>query len=269
MAPDIWDPTIYGTYADERSRPFFDLITRVAADAPEHVVDLGCGTGELTAELARRWPTATVHGIDSSAAMIGKAPRGERLEFEVADIRDWRPRRPADVIVSNAALQWIPEHRELLARWAQGLPAGGWLAFQVPGNFDAPSHALIRRLCRTTWRDELGDLARDTPVGDPADYLDLLAGLGCTVDAWETTYVHVLPGDDAVLNWVRGTALRPMLARLGPDRRADFLADCARLLGDAYPRRPYGTAFPFRRIFVVARKDREDRQDREEQAPQG
>ncbi|WP_218004700.1 trans-aconitate 2-methyltransferase [Microtetraspora niveoalba] len=254
MAADIWDPAIYRTYADERARPFHDLVRRVDAESPAYVVDLGCGTGELTAELAVRWPTATVHGVDSSAAMIDKAPRAERLGFEVADVRDWRPGRPVDVIVSNALLQWVPEHRDLLARWVEDLSPGGWLAFQVPGNFDAPSHALIRRLCGSAeWRDDLGDLVREAPVGEPVDYLELLAGLGCAVDAWETTYIHVLPGEDAVLGWIKGTALRPMLARLAPGRREDFLADCARLLAEAYPRRPYGTAFPFRRVFFVAR----------------
>src|SRR5690606_16378969 len=123
-----------------------------------------------------------------------------------------------------------------------------------PGNFDAPSHVLIRELCRTKWRAELGDLVREAPVGTPEEYLDLLAGAGCAVDAWETTYLHVLQGEDAVLNWVKGTALRPMLDRLPPGRREEFLTDCARVLGEAYPRKPYGTPFPFRRIFVVAHR---------------
>ncbi|MEV4180857.1 trans-aconitate 2-methyltransferase [Streptosporangium canum] len=254
MSRDMWDPVIYGRYADERSRPFFDLVARISAERPGRVVDAGCGNGELTAELARRWPDADVHGFDSSPAMIGKAPAGDRLTFSVDDVTRWRPERPVDVIVSNAVLQWVPEHRELLSRWTGALAPGGWLAFQVPGNFDAPSHALVRELCRTRWRDRLGDLVREPPVDDPAGYLDRLTALGCRVDAWETTYLHVLPGDDAVLTWITGTALRPMLDRLDPDERDAFLGDCAALLNEAYPRRPYGTVFPFRRIFVVAQK---------------
>lgn len=250
----MWDPEIYGRYADERSRPFFDLVARISAERPGRVVDAGCGSGELTAELARRWPDADVHGFDSSPAMIGKAPAGDRLTFSVDDVTRWRPGRPVDVIVSNAVLQWVPGHRELLSRWTGVLAPGGWLAFQVPGNFDAPSHALVRELCRTRWRDRLGDLVREPPVDDPAGYLDRLTALGCRVDAWETTYLHVLPGDDAVLTWITGTALRPVLDRLGPDERDAFLGDCAALLNEAYPRRPYGTVFPFRRIFVVAQK---------------
>ncbi|MBP2705366.1 trans-aconitate 2-methyltransferase [Microbispora sp. RL4-1S] len=252
MAADFWEPAVYNHFAAERSRPFFELVSRVRAESPGYVADLGCGTGELTATLCERWPTAAVHGVDSSPAMLAAPPAGP--SFEVADVRDWRPPRPVDVIVSNALLQWLPEHRELLSRWAGHLTEGGWLAFQVPGNFAAPSHAAIRELCRTTWRDELGDLPRGTPVGDPAEYVGLLAGLGCAVDAWETTYVHVLAGGDAVLGWIKGTALRPMLDRLAPGRREAFLGDCARVLREAYPQRPYGTPFPFRRIFVVARR---------------
>src|SRR4051794_19860017 len=125
MARDIWDPAVYGAYADERSRPFFELVARIGADRPEYVVDLGCGTGALTAALTRRWPSAAVHGIDSSPAMIQSAPSGDRLTFEVGDARDWRPGRPVDVIVSNALLHWVPEHRELLARWVECLAPSG------------------------------------------------------------------------------------------------------------------------------------------------
>ncbi|MEV6864426.1 trans-aconitate 2-methyltransferase [Streptosporangium subroseum] len=250
----MWDPEIYNRYADERSRPFFDLVARIAAERPDHVVDAGCGTGELTATLAGRWPDADVHGFDSSPAMIEKAPGGGRLTFSVDDVTRWRPERPVDVIVSNAVLQWVPEHRELLPRWVDALAPGGRLAFQVPGTFDAPSHVLTRELCRTTWRDRLGDLVGEDPVDGPAGYLGLFAGLGCRVDAWETTYLHVLPGEDAVLRWITGTALRPMLDRLEPDEADAFLADLAAPLREAYPRRPYGTVFPFRRIFVVAQK---------------
>ncbi|MGC5016671.1 trans-aconitate 2-methyltransferase [Streptosporangium sp. DT93] len=254
MSRDLWDPAVYGRYADERARPFFDLVNRIAAPGPARVVDAGCGTGELTAQLAGRWPDARVHGFDSSPAMIAKAPAGGSVTFSVDDVTRWRPETPVDVIVSNAVLHWVPGHRELLPRWVEALAPSGWLAFQVPGNFDAPSHALVRELCLTTWRDRLGDLAPGSPVDDPAGYLDLLTGLGCRVDAWETTYLHVLPGEDAVLGWITGTALRPMLDRLDPGESARFLADCAASLRTAYPPGPYGTVFPFRRIFVVARK---------------
>ncbi|WP_344857489.1 trans-aconitate 2-methyltransferase [Planomonospora alba] len=254
MSRDMWDPEIYARFTEERSRPFHDLLARVGAETPSYVVDAGCGTGELTAELARRWPQAEVHGFDASPAMIGKARPGDRLTFAVGDILDWRPERPVDVLVSNAVLQWVPEHRVVLPYWVEALAPGGWLAFQVPGNFHAPSHEAVREVIRLKWFEWLGDLLREDPVGEPADYLDLLARLGCAVDAWETTYLHVLPGENAVLGWIAGTALRPMLDRLPESEHAEFLADCGRLLDEVYPRMPYGTPFPFRRIFVVARK---------------
>jgi trans-aconitate 2-methyltransferase len=252
----MWDPQTYGRYADERARPFFELIARITADSPDYVVDAGCGSGELTAALVRRWPSATVHGIDSSSAMITEARRhtSDRLHFTMSDVAMWHPDRPIDVLVSNAVLQWVPTHRELLTRWVDQLADGGRLAFQVPGNFGAPSHELVRELCRTTWRDKLGDLDRPRPVADPVDYLDQLSEQGCQVDAWETTYLHVLQGDDPVLNWISGTALRPILDRLKGGEQTRFKAELGGLLREAYPRKEYGTVFPFRRIFVVAQK---------------
>ncbi|WP_201761166.1 MULTISPECIES: trans-aconitate 2-methyltransferase [unclassified Nonomuraea] len=256
MSRDIWDPVTYAVYADERSRPFIELISRVGAVDPDYVVDAGCGSGELTAQLGVRWPGATVEGFDSSPAMIAKARRLEtKARFAVADVATWRPDRPVDVIVSNAVLQWVPEHRSVLEHWVEELAPGGWLAFQVPGNFDAPSHVAIRELCASrAWSDRLGDVPRGNPVGDPLDYLDLLNQGGAQVDAWETTYIHVLQGENPVLDWVSGTALRPILDRLPPDEQRRFKRDLAQLLADAYPARNFGTPFPFRRIFVVLQK---------------
>jgi len=255
IAP-VWDPTQYGRYADERSRPFFELTGRIRATAPDTVVDLGCGPGDLTATLAERWPTARVTGVDNSPEMIARARRlaGDRLAFVQADAATWTPDTPPDVIVSNALFQWVPGHRDTLTRLAAALPSGGLLAFQVPGNFDAPSHVLLRELCRTPrWRDRLDDAVRDAPVDEPTGYLDLLTRAGCAVDAWETTYLHLLPGEDAVLEWVKGTALRPVLTRLtDPADRDAFIAEYRAALREAYPPRPYGTVFPFRRIFAVA-----------------
>jgi trans-aconitate 2-methyltransferase len=246
----------YAVYADERSRPFVELISRVGAVNPDYVVDAGCGSGELTLELAKRWPDATIEGFDSSPAMIIKARQLETsARFAVADVTTWRPDRPMDMIVSNAVLQWVPEHRDVLEHWMEGLAPGGWLAFQVPGNFDAPSHVAIREVCASrTWCDKLGDLTRGNPVGDAVHYLDLLHHGGAQVDAWETTYVHVLQGENPVLDWVSGTALRPMLDRLDPDEQRQFTADLAGPLAEAYPATSYGTPFPFRRIFAVAQK---------------
>lgn len=257
MSRDIWDPSTYARYTDERSRPFFDLTARVVADSPDYVVDAGCGSGELTAALARRWPGATVEGFDSSPAMITKArePAGTP-RFSVADVTMWRADRPVDVLVSNAVLQWVPTHRDVLEHWVEMLAPGGVLAVQMPGNQDAPSHQAIRELCASeAWSERLGDYERGNLVADPADYFELLNGCGCRrVDVWETTYLHVLRGENAVLDWVSGTALRPIFDRLRPDERQRFTADLAKLLDAAYPARSYGTPFPFRRIFMVAEK---------------
>jgi trans-aconitate 2-methyltransferase len=261
----MWDPGRYRQFGAERSRPFFELVGRVGADDPSFVVDLGCGPGELTAALCSRWTGADVVGVDSSAEMITAAHEvlaslpgdaRHRLRFERAGVSCWKPERPVDVIVSNALLQWVPDHARLLPRWVGYLSAGGWLAFSVPGNFDQPAHALLREMADSgRWRELLADVAFNQQASDPAEYLDLLAREGCTADAWETTYLHVLDGDDPVLRWYQGTGLRPVLAALDADDAAEFMAAYGARLREHYPRRPYGTVLPFRRVFVVARRE--------------
>ncbi|MFI0410160.1 trans-aconitate 2-methyltransferase [Actinomadura sp. 3N508] len=252
----VWDPAQYEAFGGERARPFRELTGRLDGAAPARIVDLGCGTGELTATLAARWPGAVIDALDSSAEMIAEARRREipgRLSFRVGDVAAWRPEGPVDLIVSNAVLQWVPEHLDLLPQWADALTPGGRLAFQVPGNFGEPSHVLLRELARSDrWRGKLGAFQRDAPVLDAAGYLDLLTRHGCAVDAWETTYIQVLHGDDPVLEWVKGSALRPVLSTLDPGETEEFLAAYRERLRQAYPAAPYGTVFPFRRIFVVA-----------------
>ncbi|MEO6503701.1 MAG: trans-aconitate 2-methyltransferase [Jatrophihabitantaceae bacterium] len=252
-----WDPAQYALFSDERSRPFFDLTGQVGASQPESVVDLGCGSGELTATLAQRWPAATVRGLDASAEMIERAAAfaGGRLSFSLADAADFDA-GGVDVLVSNALLQWVPGHQALLRSWAGQLNAGGWLAFQVPANFGSPSHRLMREVAGSDrWRDRLaGALRHSDAVAEPAEYLELLIASGWAVNAWQTSYLHVLSGADPVLDWVRGTGLRPILAALPDDEAAEFSAEYAALLREAYPARPFGTVFPFLRTFVVAHK---------------
>lgn len=250
-----WDPVQYARFGDERSRPFFELTARILAPDPRSVLDVGCGSGELTVTLAERWPGAEVRGIDSSAEMLSRAPAGAGVTFAEGDARTLSA-TGVDVLVSNAVLQWVPEHRELLVRWASELNPGGWLAFQVPANFNAPSHSLMRYVARAPrWAAKLHGAAR-TPeaVDSPAAYVELLATAGLTVDAWETEYQHVLQGEDPVLEWVRGTALRPILAALSERDAEAFSFEYGTMLRDAYPRRPFGTLFGFARTFVVAHK---------------
>jgi trans-aconitate 2-methyltransferase len=251
----MWDPELYGRFSDQRDRPYHELVARIGAAAPASVVDLGCGDGALTATLLSRWPSASVLGVDSSESMLAAAAerKSDRLSFVLGRIQDWQPSEPVDVLISNAALQWVPRHMTLLPRLVGWLSPGGWLAFQVPGNFESPSHRLLRSLLDSPrWRDRVGTARMWPGMHDPTEYVRELARLGCRVDAWETTYAQVLGGDDPVLTWMRGTALRPVLARLSDGEAAEFEAEFGALLREAYPAQPYGTVLPFRRIFAVA-----------------
>jgi trans-aconitate 2-methyltransferase len=253
----MWDTTQYLQFGGERGRPFFDLVARLGADKPGFVVDMGCGPGNLTVALAERWPSASVVGVDSSLEMIeaARAHNAPGLSFMRDDVRYWKPQAMPDVIVSNAVLQWVPEHRELLTEWAGWLTADGWLGIQVPGNFEQPSHAIMRELAGSPrWSPLLRDVDLIRRSADPADYAELLAEAGCEVDAWETTYLHILHGDDPVLEWIKGTGLRPVLAVLDDEQAADFLAEYGERLRAAYPPRPFGTVLPFRRVFAVAHR---------------
>ncbi len=250
----MWDPTTYRRYVDERSRPFHDLLARVPTVAPRAVVDLGCGDGTLTAPLADRWPTARVSGLDASPEMVARAAAGP-VAVRLGDVRTWRPGPDTDVVVSNAVLQWVPEHPALLDRWVADLPAGAVLAVQVPGNFDAPSHRALRALAAGT---AAAAVLRDAPVLDALGYAALLTRAGCAVDAWETVYVHLLDAgtdEHPVLRWLEGTALRPVRAALGADTPAwrRLRTELGERLAAEYPADGGVVPFPFRRIFVVAR----------------
>ncbi|MEV7022538.1 methyltransferase domain-containing protein [Kitasatospora sp. NPDC093558] len=262
MPAPAWDSAQYLRFADERTRPLRDLLARVPAlpnEPAATVLDIGCGPGNSTAVLRERWPQARITGVDNSAPMLETArTEGEpSAAYVLADAGAYDP-APAepDLICSNAALQWIDGHLGLLPRWAAALKPGGVIAFQVPGNFDAPSHTLLAGLRRSLrWRDVLGEDATRAGVHEPGRYLDVLVGARCAADVWETTYSTLLPGPDPVLEWVKGTALRPVLGRLAdPEQRAAFLAEYGALLREAYPAGPHGTVFPFRRIFAVATK---------------
>ena len=254
--PHTWDPDRYLVYADERGRPFLDLIARIDADSPRTVVDLGCGPGNLTGLLAQRWPDAELIGLDSSPEMIAKARADvPGVRFEVGDLREWvsDDGGRVDVLVSNATLQGVPGHLELLPRLVDRVAPGGWLAFQVPGNFDEPSHTIRRDIA-----DEAKYAVHTAGVAvpdshDPATYLEALAATGCAVDAWETTYLHVLTGEDPVFTWVSGTGARPTLEALPPGLREEFESEFRARLRAVYPHRDYGVLLPFRRVFVVAR----------------
>jgi trans-aconitate 2-methyltransferase len=251
-----WDPDRYLWYADERARPFLDLVARVAAPHPEVIVDLGCGPGNLTVILTERWPEARVSGIDASPEMIerARADHGDHVRFSVGDLREWAPEEPVDVLVSNATLQWVPGHLAVLARLVATVAPGGWLAFQVPGNFHEPSHTLRAELAAEVPYAAYTAKVAIPDAHGPHTYLRALLALRCEVDAWETTYLHVLRGPDPVFEWVSGTGAGPTLQALPEPLRSAFAEEFKRRLRRAYPAGPSGTVLPFRRVFVVARR---------------
>ena len=249
-----WEPERYLQFADERLRPAQDLLARVPLAAPARVADLGCGPGNVTALLAQRWPRAELIGIDASTAMLDRARRAlPEARFEQADIRHWTPAEAPDLIFSNAALHWLDDHPALFPRLLSLLAPGGVLAVQMPGNFDAPSHRLIRELAASpAWADRLAG-ARMGAVLDMPDYHRFLAPHCARLSLWETIYWQPLSGPAPVLDWLRGTTLLPYLAALSTDDQACLLAELAPRLAEAYPPDASGTTlFPFRRIFLVA-----------------
>lgn len=248
----MWDPDTYLAFGEHRARPFHDLLARVAAHEPRRVADLGCGPGTLTPLLAQRWPHAQLEALDSSAEMVAAA-RERGVPAELADVRSYSPAPDTDVVVCNAVLQWVPGHEGLLRHWLAELPDRAWLALQVPSNLAAPSHAEVGRLAaEPRWR-ELLDLRGPDAVLEPGGYAALLEGCGAEVDVWETTYLHRMTGQDPVLEWITGTALRPVRAALSAKDWSAFRDELAPRLRAAYPAGADGvTWFPFRRIFAVA-----------------
>ncbi|HEX4302607.1 MAG TPA: trans-aconitate 2-methyltransferase [Rhizomicrobium sp.] len=250
-----WNPHTYLAFADERTRPAAELLARIPDETPEHVIDLGCGPGNSTALLAARWPHARLEGLDSSPAMLGQAHgSGIAAHWIEADVATWTPKEPYDVVFSNATLQWLGDHPALLPRLMRAVKRGGTFAFQVPHNMDAPSHALMRETAaQGPWASKLRDV-REVAVLQPDDYYAILKPHAHSVDIWETEYLQVLTGDDAVYHWVSGTGLRPFVQALSEGEERDaFIAAYKKKLSNAYPRRDGTTLFPFKRLFAVAR----------------
>jgi trans-aconitate 2-methyltransferase len=267
MAEDIWNAQQYLKFENDRLRPFLDLVSHMDHDDVDvaSVVDLGCGPGNATALLLDWWPDARIVGVDSSPAMIEAAAEYAvpgRLEFRLGDVTAWQPDEPVDVIVANAVLQWVPGHIDLIAEFARGLTSGGMLGFQVPGNFDEASHTSLTAL-RKDWAGRIpGDQARPNSH-PPSEYLAKLADAGLEPDVWETTYTYLVPCDPdesvpcGVTEFVRGTALRPIVSVLSQQDAADFTAEYDALVRAAYPVRTIGgrtvQLLPYRRIFAIGR----------------
>ncbi len=253
----MWSPEQYLKFAAPRFRPAQDLLARVLVEAPGTVYDLGCGAGNVTRMLAGRWPDAQIVGVDASEEMLAQAEReASGIIWQRRSVAEWTPEEPADVIYSNAALHWLPDHQTLFPRLMGSLAPGGVLAVQMPRNFNEPSHTLIWETLRAgPWRARLEHLVRPSPVAAPDFYYGLLAPLAVEVDIWETQYLQVLEGKDPVKEWTKGTWLKQFLDELDEADRPAFEEDYAGRLRRAYPGREDGkTLFPFRRLFIVARR---------------
>jgi trans-aconitate 2-methyltransferase len=256
-----WDPDQYSKFSDHRLRPALALLDRVPLASPRVIYDLGCGPGEVTLLLAERWPAAAIYGLDNSREMLAKAAeKPGTIRWIEADVRHWQPDEPPDLLFSNATLHWVEGHRELFPRLIGFLSPGGALAVQMPLSWAAPSHRLMRETLadggpggQPLGSPELRQAVARDWVEKAEVYYDLLAGCTRSLDLWETEYLQVLEGEDPVLEWVKGTGLRPILNGLDDREREIFLAEYTRRLRAAYPVRADGrTLYPFRRLFLVA-----------------
>ena len=250
-----WNPDIYLAFEGPRFRPVVDLVGRIGLDAPGRVVDLGCGTGSGTLLMKSRWPDSHFTGVDGSAEMLAKARAEDPdIDWVEADLDQWAPDQPVDLVFTNAALHWLDHHDALFPRLLAMLAPGGQLAVQMPRNYHAPGLALVNETALDgPWADRLRPVVRPVPVSEPRFYYDLIAPRVKSFDMWETDYIQVLEGDNPVADWTKGAWMSPLLNALDEPERAAFETEYRRRVAAAYPKEKDGkTLFPFRRIFFVA-----------------
>jgi trans-aconitate 2-methyltransferase len=252
-----WDPGQYLRFADERTRPALDLAARIDLEAPRRIVDLGCGPGNSTWVLRKRWPAAIITGVDTSVALLQAARRDHPgIDFALGDIAEWTPTEPFDVVFSNAALQWVGDHERLLPQLLDAVAPGGCLAVQMPRNHDFATHRLMRRVAAEgPWRERLAGARDPSPVKPPEFYYDCLAPRCARFLIWETNYIQIMDGIDAIITWLQGTGLRPFLAQLDAAEQQSFLNRYAALLAEAFPTHADGKVLlPYPRLFFIASK---------------
>ena len=250
-----WDADHYLKFADARTLPAIDLLSRITLAAPRRVVDLGCGPGNSTAPLKARWPDAAVTGLDSSEELLAAARRDHPgIAFEVADIAAWKAAEPVDVVFANASLQWVGGHEQLIPRLFAQVASDGVLAVQMPRNHDFATHRLMRQVAAEgEWRDRLVGARETSPVKSPEFYYDLLAPRAAAFTTWETNYIQIMDGPAAIIAWLHGTGLRPFLARLNEAEKPVFLDRYAALLAAEYPAQADGKILlPYPRLFFIA-----------------
>jgi len=252
-----WNPQQYLKFGDVRLRPIHDLLARVNLEAPQRIVDLGCGTGTVTAIAKARWPNARITGVDNSQAMLDRARVAvPDVEWQLADLNHWAPAEPPDLIVSNAALHWLDDHANVFPRLLSHLAPGGVLAVQMPAQHNAPSHRIGYDLAESPrWRERLSRHVRRRPILDAHEYYALLRPLASSLDLWFVEYVQALKGDNPVAEFTKGSFVGVWLAELTPDEARDFEADYRARIAAAYAPSGDGvTLFPFRRFFLVAQR---------------
>ena len=253
-----WDPDQYARYRAYRARPADDLLAQIPHDLDAREIwDLGCGLGEQAAALKHRFPNAKAHGLDSSASMLEKARSLDAsIDWVQADIARWSPAVAPDLIFTNAALHWLPDHATLFPHLVQMLKPGGVFACQMPVSYDAPQHVTLRETAADgPWADKLANIDGVKRLGKPQDYYAWLAPVTAGVDIWTTTYLHVLSGEDPVYEWMLGSGSRPFLEALTEPERTAFSAAYRAGLSRAFPMRPDGaTLLPFERLFLMARR---------------
>jgi trans-aconitate 2-methyltransferase len=251
-----WKPNLYLQFANERTQPSIDLVSRVNVDRPRRVVDLGCGPGNSTEIVRQRWPEAQVAGLDNSPEMLAVArEKYPDQQWILADAASWQAEAPVDVVFSNAALQWVPDHARLMPHLFAQVAPGGALAFQIPSRLYSPTHQLIVEVaCEAEWRTHTAAAREAFTMEHPDFYYDVLAGDAARVDMWETEYYHVMADAHAIMAWITGAALRPFVDALPDDEaRERFVERVTERVVAAYPPRRNGRVlFPFRRLFVVA-----------------
>ena len=253
--PD-WDPNLYLKFADQRARPAADLIAQIKLDQPGSIIDLGCGTGNSTERLHRRWPQAEITGLDSSASMLAQARQNHGdWKWIQSSVENWQPEKNYGLVFSNAALHWVPDHAELFPRLLNAVASGGALAVQMPNNFHSPAHQAMKKVgADSRWAGRLDGAAEKIHVEPISFYYDVLRKMAAAVNFWETEYLQIVEGPRAVLEWLRSTAMRGYLERLGDDgERKRFEDLCLREFECAYPPDDEGKVlFPYKRMFLIA-----------------
>lgn len=257
MSKTTWDPAQYLRFGNERLRPALDLLAQIPLDTAAHVVDLGCGPGNVTPLLKQRFPEADVLGIDGSPDMLTKArAAAPECRFEQGDFNSWVPAEKPDLIYSNAALHWVTDHDVLFPRLISLLASGGVIAIQMPSMHDAPLRALQNEVAQTgPWAPLLANAGFARGLLPTGTYYDIVRPLVAHLDMWETTFLHVLTGENAVTQWAEGSSLRPFLDALPPELKQPFRDAYSEALRPHYPRRADGTTLlPFKRLFIVGRR---------------